>query len=250
MTEASAEASATNARKVAGESALGRLVGVFISPVRTFASIAARPTWLLPVAIFAGISLPVSELVLSKMDWRATVAAGMARQAAKSGRTFSEAQIDQATEQMRRLAPLYDVLAVVFPFILVFVIAAVFWGACNAFGWEVRFKQSLGVTSHAFFPGVLGSLAVGAALWNQTTVDPERVQDVIPTNLGYVAHDADKLTHGLASSVDLFSFWTMALLVLGLSAAAKTSRTRMAILVVSLWALFVLGKAGVTAVFA
>jgi Yip1 domain len=237
MTEASAEAPA---KTIAGESALGRLVGVFVSPVRTFASIAARPTWLLPVAIFAGISLPVSELVLSKMDWRATVAERMAR----SGRTFSEAQIDQATEQMRRLAPLWDVFAVAFPFVLVLAVAAVFWGACNAFGWEVRFKQSLGVTSHAFFPGVLGSIGIAAAIWNQPTVNPERVQDYLPTNLGFFAHDADKVTHGLASSIDLFSFWTMALLVLGLSAAARTTRARMAILVVSLWALYVLGKTG------
>src|SRR5262245_37558701 len=146
MTEASAEATAKDPKEVAGESALGRLVGVFVSPVRTFASIAVRPTWLLPVAIFAGVSLPVSELILSKMNWRAAVAAGMA----KRGGNFSEAQIDQAAEQMRRLAPLWDVFAVVFPFILVLVVAAVFWGACNAFGWEVRFKQSLGVTSHAF----------------------------------------------------------------------------------------------------
>jgi hypothetical protein len=42
----------------------------------------------------------------------------------------------------------------------------------------------------------------------------------------------------------------MALMVLGLAAAANASRRRVAILVVSLWALFVLGKAGVTALFA
>jgi hypothetical protein len=53
--------------------------------------------------------------------------------------------------------------------------------------------------------------------------------------------------HGLLSSLDLFSFWGMGLLVLGLSAAAKTSRARMGALVGSLWALFVLGKAGVAA---
>jgi hypothetical protein len=53
--------------------------------------------------------------------------------------------------------------------------------------------------------------------------------------------------HGMLSSLDLFSLWAMGLLVLGLAAAAKTSRGRMAVLVGSLWALFVLGKAGVAA---
>ena len=53
----------------------------------------------------------------------------------------------------------------------------------------------------------------------------------------------DKVLHSLAASVDLFTFWAIALLVLGLSSAAGAPRRRVAILVVSLWLLFVLGKA-------
>ena len=133
------------------------------------------------------------------------------------------------------------------PILVTLIVAAVLWGACNAFGWEVKFRQSLGVTAHAFFPGVLYGLALLAALWNRTTVDPQKIGDALPTNLGYFAPGTDSVTHGLLASVDLFSFWTMALLVLGLSAAAKSSRGRMAVLVVSLWALYVLGKAGASA---
>jgi hypothetical protein len=236
---------AAPAPRSVGESALGRLVGVFLSPVRTFASIAARPTWILPVAIGAGLSLPLSELILSKTDWRAVVT----EQVAKSGRTLTEAQIDGAVEQARRLSWLWDVLAVAAPIVLTFVIAAVFWAACRAFGWEVRYPQSVGVTAHAYFPGVLYSLGLAAAIWNRPTVNPQKVRDLLPTNLGYFAPEADKVTHSLLASIDLFSFWTMALLVLGLSAAAKSSRGRMAALVVSLWALYVLGKTGATAVF-
>ena len=226
-----------------GESALGRLVGVFLSPVRTFASIAARPTWILPVAIGAGLSLPLSELILSKTDWHATVT----EQISKSGRTLTEAQIDQAVEQAQRLSWVWDILAIAAPIVVTFLLAAVFWAACHAFGWEVRFQQSLGVTSHAFLPGVLYSLGLAVLLWNRPTVNPQKIGDLLPTNLGYFAAGADKVTHGMLASIDLFSFWSMALLVLGLSAAAKTSRGRMAALVVSLWALYVLGKAGASA---
>ena len=58
------------------ESALGRLVGVFVSPARTFASIAARPTWLPPLAIATGLALPLSELILSRTNWRGVIAEG------------------------------------------------------------------------------------------------------------------------------------------------------------------------------
>jgi Yip1 domain len=226
------------------DSALGRLLGVFVSPVHTLAAIAARPTWVLPMAIAAGLTLPVSELILSKTDWRAT----MAQRMEKGGRRLSEAQMEAAVQQMRKLTWLFDIFAVAVPILVVLAVAGGLWAACQAFGWEVRFRQSLGVASHAFLPGVLASVGLLAALWNRATIDPAKVGDVLHTNLGFLAdaHE-DSVVHGLLASVDLFSFWTLVLLVLGLSAAAKTSRGRMAALVVTLWGLFVLGKAGVNA---
>lgn len=226
------------------ESGLRRLFGVFVSPARTFASIAARPTWLLPVAITAGLSLPLSELILSKTDWRAVIT----EQLAKNPQRLSESQVDDAVKFWSGLGWLWDIFAVLAPVAVALIVAGVLWAACQAFGWEVRFRQSLGVTSHAFFPSLLGSVALFFLLWNRTTVDPQAVGDLLPTNLGFLVDaKTDRLTHGLLASVDLFSFWTMALLVLGLSAAAKASRGRMAALVLSLWALFVLGKTGIQA---
>jgi Yip1 domain len=225
------------------DSALRRLIGVFVSPSRTFAAIAARPTWILPVAVTAGLGLPLSELILSRMDWRALATKQMA------SRHLTEAQIEQALPTMRRVGWIIgDVVAVAAPFVVTLLVALVLWGACQAFGWEVRFPQSLGVTAHAFFPATLASLALLAVLWNRDTIDPERVRDVLHTNPGFLFDPGtDKVLHGLAASLDLFSLWAMVLLVLGLSFAAKASRARMAVLVGSLWLLFVLGKAGFTA---
>ncbi len=228
------------------ESALGRLVGVFVSPAKTFAAIARKPTWLLPVAIWAGLALPVSELILSKTDWRAF----MTKQMARSERKLTEAQMEAAIEQSRRLGWLWDIAAVLAPFFVTLAVAGVLWAACHAFGWDVKFKQSLGVTAHSFFPAILGSIALLVVLWNRDTIDPELVGDALRTNPGFlVDRQANPVLHGLVASLDLFSFWTMTLLVLGLSAAARAPRGRVALLVVSLWGLFVLGKAGVTALF-
>jgi hypothetical protein len=74
---------------------------------------------------------------------------------------------------------------------------------------------------------------------------------MLPTHLGVlVSRTAAPAAHSLLSSIDLLSFWTMALLVLGLSFATKAPRGRVAALVLSVWALYVLGKAGVVAIFA
>jgi len=228
------------------KSALGlsRFLGVFVSPQRTFAAIAERPTWIPPVAIATGLALPLSELILSRTDWRSVVTERLA----KSGRRLSESQMDAAVEQMRRLSWVWDILAVLAPVAIVLCVAAVLWAACQAFGWEVRFRQSLGITAHSFLPSTLGSIALIGILWNRDTIDPGAVSDALHTNLGFlVSARSDPVLHGLLSSVDLFSFWAMGLMVLGLSAAAKASRARVAALVGSIWALYVLGKAGVGA---
>jgi hypothetical protein len=141
-----------------------------------------------------------------------------------------------------------DFAAVSAPFVITLLVALVLWGACQAFGWEVRFRQSLGVTAHAFFPATLASLALLVLLWSRETIDPETVGDSLHTNLGFLVDPrSEKVLHSLAASIDVFAIWSMVLLVLGLSAAARAPRRRVAILVVSLWALFVLGKAGLSA---
>src|SRR5262249_14879410 len=151
-------------------------------------------------------------------------------------------------EQMKRLTWVWDLIAVAAPVVVTLVVAVVLWGACHAFGWELSYRQSLGVTAHAYLPSVLMSFALLVVLWNRATVDPQAFADTLYTNLGSLADPhKDSVVHGLLASVDLFSFWTMFLLVLGLSAATGARRGRMAVLVVSLWALFVLGKAGLTA---
>ena len=244
MTEGATEGSPSPLRSVGRESGFQRLLGVFVSPVETFASIAARPTWILPVAIAAGVGFPLSELILSKMDWRAVAAKQMAN------RHLSEEQMDAALATIKRIGWIFgDIAAVLAPLVLTLLTAVVLWGACQAFGWEVRYKQSLGVTAHAFFPATLASIALIAVFWNRETINPETIGDTLHTNLGFLVDPhTDKVLHSLAASVDLFTFWAIALLVLGLSSAAGAPRRRMAILVVSLWLLFVLGKAGFAAV--
>ena len=185
------------------DSALGRVVGVFVSPVRTFGSIAAKPTWLLPVAIATCLALPLSELILSKTDWHALITERMAH----SQRTLSESQTDAAVEQMRRLSWVWDVLAVVVPLGVTAAIAGIVWASCQAFGWEVRFAQSMGLTAHAFLPGTLKSIGLLAVLWNRASINPDLVGDALPSSLGFLVGAQDRVLHGLLSSLDLFSFW-------------------------------------------
>ncbi len=245
MTDAAA--SSEPAAATGPDSAFGRLVGVFLSPVRTFRAIATKPTWLLPLLLWTACSFLLAELVTTRSDMRSMIA----RKMEQRGQKLSETQLDQVAERAKKFAWMGEVFWVVFPAVVAAATAGVMWMGCHAFGMELRFRQSFGVTVHAFLPHVLGAIALFAILWGKPAIDPEAVEDMLPTHLGVlVSRTAAPAAHSLLSSIDLLSFWTMALLVLGLSFATKAPRGRVAALVLSVWALYVLGKAGVVAIFA
>lgn len=228
------------------DSAVGRIIGALVFPVRTFAAIAKRPTFLAPLILWTGLSFLVSQLVLTRTDWRSVIVQSTARREVK----LTEEQIDNAVETQKRFAWVYEVIAAFAPVVIAGITAAVLWMSCQAFGWELKFAQSFGVTTHAFLPGIFASIGLFAMLWGRTTVDPQGLDDVLPTNLGFlVSRASNKTLHSMLSSLDVLSFWTMALLVLGLAFATGARRSRMTTLVVSLWALYVLGKAGIGILF-
>src|SRR6185369_7095780 len=51
----------------ASESALARIPGVFFSPVKTFESIARRPTWIAPPVLLTAMSLGLTAALLQKI---------------------------------------------------------------------------------------------------------------------------------------------------------------------------------------
>jgi hypothetical protein len=81
-------------------------------------------------------------------------------------------------------------------------------------------------------------------------VNPAELGDLTRSNLGFlVDRSANPVLHSLASSLDIFTLWVLALLVIGFSIAANAPRKRAAAVIVGLWGLYVLGKAGVAALF-
>ncbi len=228
------------------DSALARIVGVFVFPATTFRAIARRPTWLVPLVIWTGLSFLVSELVLSRTDWRAVIV----ESAAHRDQKLTDTQVEEAVERSKKLGWLFDVFAVVVPTLVVGVTAGTFWLACQAFGWEIRFPQSFGVTAHAFVPSIASAAVLLWLLWGRQTVDPQSLGDLLHTSPAFLVspHDA-RVAHSLFSSLDVLSFWTMGLLILGLAEAARAPRGRMAALVIGLWGLYVLGKTGIVALF-
>jgi hypothetical protein len=116
---------------------------------------------------------------------------------------------------------------------------------------DVTFAQSLSVTGWSYFTTALVTtplLLLVLFLKGDWNVSP---QDALQAN---PAMFLDPLTtskplYALASSLDLFSFWVMWLLASGYGVATRRTTGSAAVGVISLWALYVLGKVVKAAIF-
>jgi hypothetical protein len=230
----------------AGDSAFGRVFGVFFSPGKTFEAIARRPTWLAPLALWLLVSLAISAVLVPRMDFEKMVRDRME----KGGRTVTDEQVQSITERQKPIVSVISYAsALILPALVALLTAVILWGAFRAFGWDATFRQSFGATTHAFLPGVLGSILLLVPLMRQEKVDPSAIGDLLRSNLGFLVPRDSKFLHSLLSSIDVFSFWTIALLAIGFAAAARIRKGPAAGLIIALWAVYVLGKAGLASMF-
>jgi Yip1 domain len=229
------------------DSALGRIPGALFSPVKTFASIARRPTWLPPLILWTICSLAVTFVVLPKIDYERIIRDAME----KRGQTVSEDRMQSIVEGQAKIGNIVGMAwGALAPTFISLLLAAIYLGAFKAFGWDMKFRQALGVTTHAFVPAVVGTLLVIPVISQREQVDPRGMADLVRSNLGFLVSRTDSpALYSLLSSIDVFSFWVMALLTVGFSEATGVSRGKAAGVVVSLWALYVLGKTGWAAAF-
>ena len=229
-----------------------RIVGVIFSPKETFASIARRPTWLVPTVLLCLCTLGVVAAFVSRPDaWRAY----MQRQLDSSSRfqQLSQQQQQQALAVQLKYAPIFAYPEVVLAdFLLVLIIALVYWGVFSVgAGIKVNFKTSLGITAHALFPFFLSGLLAIVVVLLKDPADVD-LNNPLAADVGaFLPTGTAKWLVAMCHSLDIFSIWVLCLLALGFSAVSpKKLKFGGALLwVVAIWLVYVLAKGGLTAAF-
>lgn len=220
---------------------------VFLEPRRAFADIAQRPNFIAPMvaAVISGVVVAETMLWYIGMERVIRNSLEMGGQVARMGPD----QLEQAVSEGARVATIFaHVGGVLGPVIFLCVIAAVGLGVSNVvFGGQANYRTSLAVTAYAHLPMVLAALlALPVILLGD--VDRFNPQNPAPTNLGFFLnpYETSKPLLALASSLDLFTFWFLALLGVGFSAAlrGRTSAWAFGGTLAALWAVWVLGKVG------
>jgi hypothetical protein len=237
MTEPSAEPQGALA-----DSPWGRPLGVLVSPQATFRSLAARPSWLPPLLILLVLFVAAQALAMQRIDMEAAVRDAMEKQ----DQPIDEQQIATIAAMQSKVGLACNV--VIFPLAML-ALAAIFWGLANVAGGEIDFKRSLAVTAHGLMPNALSSLLTIPVILGRQEIDVAEAQHgLLASHLAaFAPEDAPAWLVALLARVDVFSLWSLALLVVGFAVVARLSKGAAVGVVGLLWLLWIGLMVGVAA---
>lgn len=236
------------------KSFMERFIGVFISPGETFADIARKPDFIVPLLVMVVLTVAGTELFMAKIGLEGIVRYAIEHNSRTA--SLSPDQIEQAVATQVKIATYF---AHAGPFLAVPIMcligALVGWIVVNSiFGGEIPFKTAFAITCYANLISILQS-AIGMAV--VFFGDPEHFisnpNNPTPTSLGFFLNPADtsKPLLALAGSFDVFSLWYLALLGIGFSQASGKKASTGAVFgcIFGAWLVWVLVKVGLSAIF-
>ncbi len=235
-----------------GLSPFSALAGTFASPANTFAGLVRRPTWWLPFSLWL-CALVASMLVgTSRMDLDATIMEALEKNEARTGQRLPPESIRQQVEIAKKVTKFILVLSPIFGAAVFLGMAAILWGGGRAFGGENTFKQTLAIWAHANLVNVVGTVVSIPILLGSPagSMKAKAIETAVRSNVGaFLPDDTGPVLASLASSLDLFSLATLALVVVGMKKMPELPTWAATAVPVGLWILYVLLKAAKVAVF-
>jgi hypothetical protein len=227
-----------------------RLTGVYFSPGAAMADVAARPQrWWIPLILFIVVQMVYMNLYGSRVGWERTV-----RQQIESSSRYEQMTPEQREQGLRmgvKMAGImsYGGVAIGVP-VVALVMAGVLMFALNLMGSKSSFKQSFSIVAYSMMIGVLVQLLAIGVMFLKNPEDFD-IRNPLAFNAGaLVSSTAPKWLASLAGSLDVFSFWSMAVLAFGYAATSKKMTWGKAFCgILALWAVYVVGKTGWVAMF-
>ena len=234
----------------APKSFVSRVIGVFVSPGETFDDIVRKPDIVAPLIVSILATMAFSEIMLAKIGMERIVR----MQLEQSGRTSSMTPdlVEQAVSQGAKFgAIITHAIGLLGAPLGILIVAAVGLGIANLiFGAKTKFGTAFSIACYAGMISVLGAL-VGILVMILGDPDHFNPNAPIPTSLAFFMDQThtSKALFALGTSLDLFTFWYMA--ILGIGFAATTGGRSKPISVffafVAVWAVYVLAKVGIAA---
>lgn len=222
-----------------------RLAGVFLEPGKTFADIAARPRWWVPMLLLILMASGSTYAFSKHVGWERFI-----RRTLESNSRAMSLPADRREQVIAKAAQVASVsgplVAIVWPPLSTFLTAAilllVFKVAMSA---ELAYAQALAITAYAFLIRALFAALTTIVIFLKSPYDFQ-LENPLVFNIGAFLNPerTSKWMLNLATSIDLFDIWIVLLLATGFAAADRRVSWGKAFgTVAMLWALTAASKA-------
>jgi hypothetical protein len=228
-----------------------RVLNTFFAPSKTFTDLRRSASWWLPFLITAIVSTMFSYVVDQKVGFRKVIENQIRIQPKQADR-IERLPADQRETVMRQQTTFWRVFSYAAPVVgLIFylIIAAILFATFKfAASADIRFKTMFTLVIFAWLPMLFVYLLAIISLLAGVSSDGFMVQSPAATNLGgFMDPTSSPALYALLSSVDIFTFWSLSLMAIGVACISKVKRGTAFAVVFGWFALWVLIKVGLAA---
>lgn len=222
-------------------SPVSAIIGTFTSSSETFGRLIARPTWWLPFLLSLVLGTLTYAVAAPKIDLEGTIRESIE----KSGRSVPAGTVERQVAFMQKWSAVVTAGVFVSFAAVFFLITLILWGAAKMMGADARYSQLLAIWAHSGLPSAISSL-VAIPLFLRLpngSLTQTAAQKVLASHLGAFLDDsAPAALRTLATSIDIFSFAVLILLVLGFRRLPGLSKGAATAIPIVLWLVYVIGK--------
>ncbi len=227
-----------------------RIAGALFAPAETFQDIARRPDILAPLLIILVVGYITTFMVIPKMDM-STITAQQIEQMRKQNPNMGEEQVAQMERFTAASGKVMGYVGPLLGAIWYAILAGILLLAFRLFGGEGTYKQALSATLYAWIPLVLFGVLLTIIVLARGTFDPSTAATLVKSNPAFLVDMKEQpILFSLLTNFDIFTMWTIFLLIVGFSALSKTSRAKAATVIVGLWVAMIVVKLGFAALTA
>jgi len=217
-------------------STLRTAADVFVSPSRGLASAAEARSIVVPLVSATIVSILVTLLFVPRVDFGKTVAETLDRKPEAAAQMTPHQREEAVTQGAKAGRVLAYAAGVVAPAGMAVIVAFFLFVAFRVAGAKAPFAPTLAVASWGLLPGYVKAILGVPAILRQSTIDPRTAERLLPTNpAAFFPAEATGVHVRLLSALDLFTLWSLALVILGTAHVAQVSKARAATVVIVLW---------------
>jgi hypothetical protein len=230
-----------------------RVGNAYVDPEKTFRDIQRNASWWLPFVLGILVSLFFAASIDHKVGFQQVVQTEVARNVDLKQK-IDAVPADRRPKAMHDLTVSTRISSYAYPLtgLVMALVGAGLLTISFHIGLKARkasYRQFLAVWFYAGLPLLLKSVLAAALLLAGAKAAAFDLHNPVGTNIGwYLGPGAPEWLRTILSSADIFTIWTVVLLVLGCSAISGVRRRNAAAIVVGWWLLAVFVSAASAAV--